>query len=468
MLFCLALALTLAGSPDAGSSPEARCAAGKASELLELGRQTQREKGEGGAPEAISLYQKALEADPACAPALWELGWSRQLTGDWKGNLAAWDSLRKLAPDYPGLEEQYQLAKRRRAQAASLEGLPEPGKLPRPQLQPAKGEPLTLIAVGDVHMGTAWPPERAVLPPDGGVDLYQSVAPLLSDADLTFGNLETVLADSGESKKCGKKSTKCFAFRAPTQYAQVLKQVGFDLVSIANNHAGDFGSEGRQATIEALDRVGLLHSGPIGDLASVTVQGKRVALVAFSTGAEVHRVQELETARRLVADLASRHELVIVSFHAGAEGEAAQHVPPGREVFFGEDRGEVRKFARLVIEAGADLVLGHGPHVLRGAERYQGRLILYSMGNFSSWQTFGLGGAKGLTAIFKISLAPNGVLTALEVRPLFIEEPGRPRPDPEKRAIEILRRLSREDFGEALIDQDGRWPGGTAGADPSR
>jgi poly-gamma-glutamate capsule biosynthesis protein CapA/YwtB (metallophosphatase superfamily) len=325
------------------------------------------------------------------------------------------------------------------------------------ETKPADGEPITIAAVGDVNMGTAWPPERAVLPPNGGTDLFESVTGMLESADVAFGNLETVLADSGDSQKCGPKSTKCFAFRVPTDYAFVLKQAGFDVMSIANNHAGDFGPEGRKATMKALDKAGILHSGPIGDIASWTTKGKKIAMVAFSTGADVYRVQELEVARKLVADLAKKHDIVIVSFHGGAEGDKAQRVPYGREFFYGEDRGDLRKFVRTVIDAGADLVLGHGPHVLRGMEIYKGRLAVYSMGNFSSWKTFSLAGAKGITAVFHITLAPNGVLTGLEVKPLFIEKPGRPRPDPEKRAIEMLRRLSKEDFGHPLIGEDGIW-----------
>ncbi|MBI3183725.1 MAG: CapA family protein [Myxococcales bacterium] len=452
------VAAVLASAPqsDAGVAPEARCAPA-ALEQVETGRKIQREKGEGGADEAIASYRAALEADPSCAPARWELGWSHQVKGEWDAAVAAWDALRKSAPDYPELDRQYEVAQRRREQAASLAALPDPGKLPAVALNPSEGEPITFAAVGDVHMGTAWPPERAVLPPDGGADLFEAVAPALQDADVTFGNLETVLADSGDSAKCGPKSTKCFAFRAPTAYAKVLRSVGFDVMSIANNHAGDFGPEGRKATIAALDHAGILHSGPIGDIASFAAKGRRVALVAFSTGADVYRVQELDTARRLVADLSRRHDLVVVSFHAGAEGTEAQRVPKGREVFYGEDRGEVRKLAHLVVDAGADLVLGHGPHVLRGAELYRGRLVLYSMGNFSSWQTFGLAGPKGISALFKATLAPNGVALSLEAQPLFLEEPGRPRPDPEKRAIELLRRLSKQDFGEPLLDEAGQW-----------
>lgn len=441
----------------AAAQQQERCEKPEALQALEQGRKVQKEKGEGGAKEAIALYEKALELDPNCASALWEIGWSKQILSDWEGCLASWKKLEKLAPDYPELEAQTAVALRRAEEAKTLSALPEPGKLAPREEKPSAGERLIVAAVGDVHMGMAWPEERAQLPPDGGADLFESVTQSLSTADLTFGNLETVLADSGQSKKCGKKSTKCFAFRVPTAYAERLKQAGFDLMSIANNHAGDFGPEGRVATMAALDRVGIRHSGPIGDVASFELKGKKVAMVAFSTGGDVHRVLDLDVARRLVASLKAKHQLVLVSFHAGAEGAGAEHTPRGPEEFYGEKRGDVRAFAHTVIDAGADLVLGHGPHVLRGLERYRGRLILYSMGNFSSWETFGLAGTKGYSGIFKIELAPNGVATALSVEPVVLEEPGRPRPDPARQAIPQLRRLSKEDFGDALIDEEGRW-----------
>lgn len=434
-----------------------RCAPGPASELLEQGRRVQREKGESGADDAIKLYQAALQKDPRCLAALWEMGWSYQAKGDLDANVAAWERLKSLEPGYPELAVQLPAAIARRDQTAQLKALPEPGKLPPPETKPATGAPLTLNAVGDVNMGMAWPPERAALPPDDAKDLFTSVKPILQDADVTFGNLETVLADTGESTKCGKKSTRCYAFRVPTSFAGALKDAGFDVMSIANNHAGDFGPAGRKSTMAALDKVGLLHSGPIGDVASWEVNGHKLALVAFSFGADTYRIQEIDTGRKLVASLAKTHDIVIVSFHAGAEGKGAEHVIHGTERFLGEDRGDSRAFAHAMVDAGADLLLGSGPHLLRAMELYKGRLIAYSLGNFSSWEVFGLYHPNDLTAVLKIKLAPNGVALDAQLVPVLIEKPGKPVPDPEKRAIEIVRQLSKEDFGDPLLDESGHW-----------
>ncbi len=419
----------------------------KAVRLLEQGRRRLREQGKNGARKAVVLFREALVADPECEDCWWELGWSYRLLGRWNASLRAWNQLRSLDPYYPELEVYYSSV----VLAVHL----DIDTLPPPELEPAEGPTLTLNAVGDVHMGRAWPEERALLPPNDAQDLLEGVKDLLSDADITFGNLETVLLDEGDSEKCGTRSTRCFAFRVPMVYSEALKDAGFDVLSIANNHAGDFGEAGRLATMKALDEREILHSGPVGDIASWDTKSLRIALIAFSTGANVYRVQEIEAAKKLVAQLDRVHDLVMVSFHGGAEGSGAVHVAEGVEMFLGENRGDLRRFAHSVIDAGADLVLGHGPHRLRAMEVYQGRLIAYSLGNFSSWKTFKLTGPLGTTGILKVELAANGVLLRAEMIPVTIADPGRPQPDPENDAIETVRALSLQDFGHVVLDEKG-------------
>ena len=228
-------------------------------------------------------------------------------------------------------------------------------------------------------------------------------------------------------------------------------------MGIANNHAGDFGMEGRATTKQALDDMGILYTGTVGDIATLEKNGLKIGVIAFSFGGDVYSVLDIPTAQRVVADTKRKHDVVIVSFHAGAEGSDAGHVPKDTERFLGENRGDEYKFAHAVIDAGADLVIGHGPHRLRGAELYKGRLIAYSLGNFCTYKTFGLTGPLGVTTVLKVTLAPNGVLTAAELIPGIIEQPGIPRPDSSGQAVKIVRELSREDFGLELFDPDGRW-----------
>jgi Bacterial capsule synthesis protein PGA_cap len=435
--------------------------------LVEEGRTMQREKGEGGAAEAIALYRRALALDGLCRQALWEMGWSEQVRGRHEAALEAWTQLRTLDANYPELSEHLPELVERVRQLRLLDALPDPGPLPPRDELPSEGQPLTVAAVGDVQLGMGWPAGHVVLPPDDARDVLAGVTETLAQADLRFGNLETVLADDGESKKCGKKSTKCYAFRVPTAFAKSLRSAGFDVMSIANNHAGDFGPEGRKSTMAALDAAGIRHSGPLGDIASFDVAGRRVALLGFSFGSDVYRIQDLVVARKLVADVKKRHDIVIVSFHGGAEGVGAARVPSGVEMFLGENRGDVRAFAHTVIDAGADLVLGSSPHLLRAMELYKGRLIAYSLGNFCTWDTFNLSGPLGITGVLKVSVASNGVATRVELVPAIIEKPGRPVLDKARQGVTLVRTLSVLDFGSPLLDESGVWllsPGPTQAA----
>ncbi len=425
--------------------------------LVEKGRTAQREGGEDAATVAVGHYKQALEADPQCAAALWELGWSYQVLGDYDAALKAWDALRQLQPDYPELADNYPILVMRRDQDALLKSLPNPGELPPPEEEPREGPTISFTAVGDVQMGRAWPEEQAELPPDNGAVLFTHVRDILAAGEITFGNAETVLADSGESKKCGKRSKVCYAFRAPAAFAKTLAEVGFDVMSSANNHSGDFGPEGRAQTLASLDAAGIRHSGPVGDIASWEQNGLKIALIAFAPGDGLYRVQDIDTAKKVVAAADKDHDLVIVSFHGGAEGRDASRVPKEHEIFYGEDRGDVYAFAHAVIDAGADLVLGHGPHVLRAMEVYHGRFIAYSLGNFCAWHGFNLSGPLGISTILQVTLATNGVATSAKLIPLTLEQPGVPQPDPKGRAIEVVRQLSQRDIGASLFNEDGTW-----------
>lgn len=429
----------------------------RALELLEQGRAVQREKGEGGAEEALGIYEQALKLDPKLVAAHWEMGWSYQVLDRLGEAVEAWDTVREMDPEYPELETYYPVLKMRFEQKEKLSKLPDPGVLPEPELKPYDGPTLTFAAVGDVQTGRAWPEHRAVLPPNDAAGYFDGVKDWLQNADITFGNLEQVLADGGDSSKCGPKSTKCFSFRVPTSHAKMLADVGFDMMSIANNHAGDFGPEGRQATMETLDKYDIAYSGPIGVIGTKVVKGLRVGLVAFSTGGGTYLLQKTDLARKVVADVDRTHDIVMVSFHGGAEGSSANHVPREIERFYGENRGNVYEFAHAMVDSGADLVFGHGPHCLRGTEIYKGRFISYSLGNFSSYKTFNLSRNLGWSTVMNVTIAPNGVALSAKLNPVIIQDPGRPLKDKKRRALKEVRKLSKEDFGDAMFDAKGEW-----------
>lgn len=317
-----------------------------------------------------------------------------------------------------------------------------------------KSPTLHIRAVGDIMLGTDFPEDRT--PPNGGRDLLAPVEHWLQNADLTFGNVEGVLMDGGEPEKFCKDPKLCYLFRSPSHYAVTLRDAGFDVVSLANNHARDFGEVGRTASMEALAAAGIAHTGREGDIASMIVAGHRIAVVGFAPNVGSWSLNDTDNAAHLVAGLSIGHDIVIVSFHGGAEGADALHVPAGMEMFYGEARGDLRKFSRAVIDAGADLVIGHGPHVPRGLELYRDRLIAYSLGNFATHWGISVTGNKGLAPVLGATLDPSGrflegeILSAVQVRPDGVY------PDAEQRALRLMRELTKKDFdgGNLLFDNE--------------
>jgi len=315
------------------------------------------------------------------------------------------------------------------------------------------------MAVGDVMLGTTFPDASGGdLPPNDGADLLQEVAPILKNGDVIFGNLEGPLVDSGVSAKCrGKREGTCYAFRVPTRYGKYLKDAGFSVMGVANNHAMDFGQEGRSSSRQVLDSLGIAHTGEIGDIAHLTVKGRKIAVIAFATYPNAYNLLNLDEALQVIRDARAESDIVIVSFHGGAEGATHQHVPPGDEMFLGEDRGDLRKFTHAAIDAGAQVVVGSGPHVVRGMEIYQGNLIAYSLGNFATYGPFNLSGENGISLILEAHLGLDGSFRRGKVYPVKQEKPGGPKLDPEMKIVPVLRDLSSADFGEnsIIVSSDG-------------
>jgi len=158
--------------------------------------------------------------------------------------------------------------------------------------------------------------------------------------------------------------------------------------------------------------------------------------------------------RALIARAASRSDIVIAFMHAGAEGADKAHVPFGTEHAFGEDRGDSRHFARTAIDAGADVVLGSGPHVLRGLELYRNRLIAYSLGNLAGWHNFGTGGRSSLSALITVALGPAGRFFAARIASYKLDGAGVPHADRGRAAVKLMRSLSRGDFPRSDLKID--------------
>ena len=299
---------------------------------------------------------------------------------------------------------------------------------------------VSIAAVGDIVMGST-----PNLPPDGGRTFFDAVATDLA-ADVVIGNLEGTLSTGGSSK-CGAGSSNCFAFQTPPSYAGRLQDAGFTVMTLANNHAFDYGRTGMAQTLAALNRVGLRHTGRPGEIAFQQVGAIRVAVLGFAPYPWAQPMTKIPAARRLVKKAAASADIVIVTMHAGAEGADRMHVRPGTEMFLGENRGNSVAFSHAVVEAGADLVIGHGPHVLRGMEWYHGRLIAYSLGNFAGYRVFSLGGPLSVSGILRVTLRGDGSYDSGVLVPTRMVGAGIPALDPSEGAHGIVRALSRADFG---------------------
>ncbi len=324
---------------------------------------------------------------------------------------------------------------------------------------PAAPETISIIGVGDMMLGTNYP-SKSYLPPNGGKDMLADVRDILQSADVTFGNLEgTILDEGGDVKKCSDPSV-CYAFRSPESYVQHFVDAGFDIVSMANNHSGDFGPTGRKRTKEVLTEAGILFAGLAGtdEYAILEKDGLRFGFCAFAPNKGTCDIRDIPRAKAIVSDLVTKSDIVIVSFHGGAEGAKNQNVPRKSETYYGENRGNVYDFAHAVIDAGADVVFGHGPHVTRAAELYKDRFIIYSMGNFCTYGRFNLRGPAGFAPIIKLQVNRSGEFVEGEVIPVYQEKTHGPKIDPQKRAIAKLAELTQADFPETplSISDDGK------------
>lgn len=315
---------------------------------------------------------------------------------------------------------------------------------------PGDARLVDVVGAGDVMMGA----RDYGLNPDIGArsDVAALVGPelpaLFRRADIAFANLEGALYDGDDAT--AKSCDHCYAFRSPTAYARLLSGLGLTTLGLANNHSGDFGEEGRASTMAALTANGLAYCGLDRDGARWAERrlrdGRRAAIVAFAPNSGTLDINDLDAAAKLIRALKAGHALVVVSFHGGGEGEEFLHVSDVREYFHGEDRGNVVRFAHAAIDAGADLVLGQGPHVPRALELYRGRLIAYSLGNFWTYGAIDTAGIRGTGPVLEAWLAPDGTLAGLALHSTEERDSGVPHLDAAGDAAHLVLDLTRSDF----------------------
>lgn len=305
---------------------------------------------------------------------------------------------------------------------------------------------ITITAVGDIMIGSSFPSEQ-YLPKDDAKNSFSQVLPYLK-GDVVFGNLEGVLLDKGNSTKCaGKKQGTCYAFRMPERYGKIIKQAGFNLMSVANNHAGDFGDIGRKRTLQVLDEVGIRYAGQVEKPYDIfEINGIKYGFCAFSPNRNMVSVNDVPKALSIVKKLREQVQILIVSFHAGAEGAQNRHVPKKNEYFYGENRGDVHAFAHQMIDAGADIVLGHGPHITRAVEVYKNKFIAYSLGNFNTYGQFSLTGPNGVAPLLQIRLTTSGDFVQANVVSIKQTKERGLEIDPSGKAFQHIRELTNADF----------------------
>lgn len=314
----------------------------------------------------------------------------------------------------------------------------------------SKKDTVAIIGVGDIMLGTGYPKQPNYLPPNNDCSpIMRDVLPILQNADVTFGNLEGALIDDfSQAKVCNDPKT-CYTFGMPTKYAQCLVDAGFDLLSIANNHSGDFDYAGRVSTKNTLNEYNLAFAGT-NDCKTAIIKRDSITygFCAFAPNWGTVDIKDISQAKQIVAGLDSICDIVIVSFHGGAEGSTHQHVTRNEEEFLGHNRGNVYKFSHAVIDAGADVVFGHGPHVTRAVELYKNRIICYSLGNFATYRRFNISGPNGVAPIVKVFASNSGEFLYAEVTSIYQIDGVATRIDKQERAFGYLKSLTALDFPE--------------------
>jgi len=330
----------------------------------------------------------------------------------------------------------------------------------------AQGRIYKILGVGDVMMGSDYP--QPIMDPkvaQGAEPASMTGAPLaklLKEADVTFGNFEGTLHTLQGGAKLCRNPTQCYVFRSPPFHAEVLRRIGFNLISTANNHAGDFGDAGRAETYNNLRRAGIAVAGPDKDGMRTTLirtsDGTRIGLAAFGHNPGIMWLTDIARAQTVVRELRRQSDIVIVSFHGGGEGANAVRVPRQTEIFLNENRGDVYKFSHAVVDAGAHIVFGHGPHVPRAVDVYKGAFIAYSLGNFWTYGRFNLRGAAGIAPVAEVNIDKTGRILSVRLHSVKQDHPGGPRMDPENGAAKMIASLTAQDFPElrAQFLPDGR------------
>lgn len=316
---------------------------------------------------------------------------------------------------------------------------------------------ISIAAVGDLMLGTRYP--KGYLPADDDAyNLIKAAEQSIKSADISFGNLEGSFLDEGAPKKQVQDPTKAYFFAMPERYAEVFGRLGFDLMSLANNHSGDFGEAARTRTKQLLQSNNIAHAGLLSSpTAIINIKGLRIGFCAFAPNTGTCSINDYAELRRIVQELRKKSDLIIASCHMGAEGKNAHHITRAREIYLGENRGNPYEVSRILIDEGADIVIGHGPHLPRAIDLYKDRLIIYSLGNFTTYGRFNVSGDMGLAPLLKARLTRDGRFVDGSIESYKQDKVQGTLADPNREAALKIKQLTEEDFPDSplSIDQEG-------------
>jgi len=318
---------------------------------------------------------------------------------------------------------------------------------------------ITITAVGDIMFGTNFPSKKYLPKNEDCIPLIENVRDFLNQTDIIFGNLEGCISDDAPARKRCNDPTKCYLYRMPKKFGDCLKFAGFNLISLANNHTWDFGEKGVEDTKSVLNSLGINYAGL--DYKPYTIfdlnENQKIGFCSFAPNYRTPSLLNIEKAQNIVRKLTETCDVIIVSFHGGGEGSKYQNVTKKTEYCYGENRGNVYEFSHAMIDAGADVIIGHGPHVTRAIDIYKNKFIAYSLGNFCTYGRFKLSGANGIAPILQLEISEKGEFISGKIIPIKQINGGYVRLDTEKKAIKKVQDLTNLDFpGNSItIDNEG-------------
>ncbi|MDB4907783.1 MAG: Capsule synthesis protein CapA [Gemmatimonadetes bacterium] len=274
-------------------------------------------------------------------------------------------------------------------------------------------------------------------------------------------NVEGAIGTGVAPRKCGPRSTSCFAFRQPAEAAPALRRVSRDSAqvvgNVANNHSHDAGDDGLVQTFARLNSAGVRVTGADTiATAVVTPAGDTIGVLGFYTSADTPDARDVASVRRHVERAAERWPVVIVTMHLGAEGAGAQRTRNATERFLKNriDRGNPVAFADSAFAGGATMVIGHGPHVLRAAEWRGARLAFYSLGNLLTYGPFQLREPMNRGVVACATIAARDSVRDVTLASTQQLAPGVLVADSTQRAWALIDSLSALDFPATGVTVD--------------